>query len=110
MGAKLIQVIETDNTRLGNGKTTPIRAVREFYTTDGELLAVGIEETEERVRQAVAQAESAGAARGRNVAREDIVRIFERFPNQGAMLDEILSAFDGLERLCGVFERPPRLC
>jgi hypothetical protein len=39
MSARLIQVIETDLERRGNGKTTPIRIIKQYYSVDGELLA-----------------------------------------------------------------------
>lgn len=37
--AKLIQVICTTLTRRGNGKTTPIRVVTQYWSIEGELLA-----------------------------------------------------------------------
>ena len=37
--AKLIHVIETTNVRRGNGETTPIRAVTQYWSLEGELLA-----------------------------------------------------------------------
>lgn len=41
MGAKVIQVIETNLERRGTGKdeSSPIRGIRQYWTTDGELLA-----------------------------------------------------------------------
>jgi len=41
MGAKVIQVIETDLERRGSGKdeTCPIRIIRQYWSLDGELLA-----------------------------------------------------------------------
>lgn len=41
MGAKVIQVVETDLERRGSGRdeSSPIRVVRQYYSFDGELLA-----------------------------------------------------------------------
>jgi len=39
MGAKLTQVIETDLTRYGNGKDSPIRLIKQIWSTEGELIA-----------------------------------------------------------------------
>jgi len=38
-GARLIQVIETTNARRGNGDTTPLRAITQYWTLNGKLLA-----------------------------------------------------------------------
>ena len=37
--AELIQVIRTTLLRRGDGKTTPIRVITQYWSTDGELLA-----------------------------------------------------------------------
>lgn len=37
--AKVIQVIETNLTRRGNGSTTPIRIVRQYWSLNGGFLA-----------------------------------------------------------------------
>ena len=37
--AEVIQVIRTTLLRRGNGSTTPIRAITQFWSLDGELLA-----------------------------------------------------------------------
>lgn len=41
MGARVIQVIETDLQRRGSGKDehSPIRVVRQYWSLEGELLA-----------------------------------------------------------------------
>ena len=39
MSARLIQVIETTLERRGDGKETPIRIIRQYWSEDGELLA-----------------------------------------------------------------------
>lgn len=36
---KLIQVIETTLTRRGNGTTTPIRVITQYWSAEGEILA-----------------------------------------------------------------------
>lgn len=39
MEAKVIQVIETNLYRRGNGKDTPIRQIVQYWSLDGKLLA-----------------------------------------------------------------------
>lgn len=38
-GVKVMQVIRTTNLRRGDGKTTPIRCITQYWSLDGELLA-----------------------------------------------------------------------
>lgn len=39
MTAKVIQVIETDLLKRGDGKTTILRGVKQYWSLDGKLLA-----------------------------------------------------------------------